>query len=316
MVDQPSTLKDDALLDIALLAKQHHITLDEIAQALNAAPAQVQQQSTGALSKLFGYIGGIFVFAGIGVFISMYWDDFGSAARVLVTLGAGFVCLVLGLLCLAEAKYERVATPMFLMAALLQPMGILVMLQEYSSGGDARHGLLLLSAYMFIQQGAFFLAKGRAVLAFFAILFACVFFVNLFDLMDVNENLIGLVLGTSLLCVAYALNQSKHVSIASFWYFVGAVLLLLSVFDSVKNTMIEPLYLGVCALVIFLSTHVRSGVLLLVGALAMLMYIGYYTAEHFANTVGWPVALVMIGMALIGVSALAVKLNSKYIKRD
>jgi len=53
---------------------------------------------------------------------------------------------------------------------------------------------------------------------------------------------------------------------------------------------------------------------LLVGTLAMLIYIGYYTAEHFANTVGWPIALVIIGIALIGLSALAVRLNNQYIK--
>jgi len=46
----------------------------------------------------------------------------------------------------------------------------------------------------------------------------------------------------------------------------------------------------------------------------MLIYIGYYTAEHFANTVGWPIALVIIGIALIGLSALAVRLNNQYIK--
>jgi hypothetical protein len=60
---------------------------------------------------------------------------------------------------------------------------------------------------------------------------------------------------------------------------------------------------------------VRSRVLLGVGTLAMLIYIGYYTAEHFANTLGWPIALVFIGIALIALSSLAVRLNNKYIKQ-
>jgi hypothetical protein len=55
---------------------------------------------------------------------------------------------------------------------------------------------------------------------------------------------------------------------------------------------------------------------LIVGTLSMLSYIGYYTAEHFANTVGWPIALVIVGIALIGVSSLAVRLNNKYIKSN
>lgn len=308
------SLKEDALQDIVAIAKHHQITLDEIAQALQVAKDTADKPPASVLSKLFGYIGGIFVFAGIAVFIAMYWDDFGSAARVIVTLGSGLIAFLMGLICLTNKKYERAATPLFLMSSLLQPTGILVMLYEYASGGDARHGLLFMAAYMLVQQGCTFWAKGRTVLAFSAILFGCIFFANLFDILDINEKLIGVVIGTSLLFIAYALNQSKHSAIAAFWYFIGAVVLLWSVFESVKHSALEPVYLGVCALIIFISTYVRSRTLLLVGTLAMLFYIGYYTAKHFANTVGWPIALVLIGIALIALSSLAVKLNNKYIK--
>lgn len=308
------SLKEDALQDIVALAKHNQITLDEITLALHASKIQTDKPSTSVLSKLFGYIGGIFVFAGIAVFISMYWDDFGSAARVIVTLGTGVITFVMGLVCLSDKKCERAATPLFLISSLLQPTGILVMLHEYASGGDARYGLLFMAAYMLIQQGSTFWAKGRTVLAFSAILFGCIFFANLFDILDINEKLIGVVIGTSLLFIAYALNQSKHIAIAAFWYFIGSIVQLWSVFEVVKHSAIEPLYLGVCALMIFISTYVRSRTLLLVGTLSMLFYIGYYTAQHFANTVGWPIALVLIGIALIALSSLAVKLNNKYIK--
>jgi len=308
--------KEEALQDIVSLAKHNQITLEEIAIALANAPAQAVKASSGVLSKLFGYIGGIFVFAGIGVFISMYWDDFGSAARVIVTFGTGLVAYIMGLVCLADEKYERAATPLFLMSSLLQPTGILVMLQEYSSGGDARHGLIFMSIYMLIQQGATFWAKGRTTLAFSAILFGCIFFANLFDLWDINEKLIGTVLGVSLLCIAYALNQSRHIAIAPFWYFVGAIVLMWSVFEAVEDTPFELIYLGLSALIIFMSTHVRSRTLLLIGTLSMLIYIGYFTAKHFANTVGWPIALVIIGIALIAMSSLAIRLNNKYIKSN
>ena len=307
--------KEDALHDIIALAKHNNITLDEIKHAMEAAPVLASTPSTSVLSKLFGYIGGIFVFAGIGVFISMYWDDFGSAARVIVTLGTGLVAFFMALACLTDKRYERAATPLFLIAAILQPTGILVMLQEYSSGGDARDGLIFMSAYMLIQQGAIFWSKRRTVLAFSAILFGGILFANVFDVWDLDEKLIGSVIGASLICIAYALQQSKHLAIAPFWYFIGAMILMWSVFEAVENTPFELVYLGLAALLIFLSTYVRSRTLLLVGTLAMLVYIGYYTAKHFANTLGWPIALVMIGIALIGMSALAVRLNNKYIKQ-
>ena len=307
--------KEEALQDIVSLAKHNQITLDEIKHAMESAPALASKPSSSVLSKLLGYIGGIFVFAGIGVFISMFWDDFGSAARVIVTLGVGLVAFIMGLVCLADKRYDKAATPLFIVSSILQPMGILVMLQEYSSGGDARHGLIFMSAYMLIQQGATFWAKRLSVLAFSAILFGCILLANVFDVWNWDGELIGMVIGVSLICVAYALQQSKHMAIAPFWYFVGGVILMWSVFEAVENTPLELLYLGLSALMIFLSTHVRSRSLLGVGTLAMLIYIGYYTAKHFANTLGWPIALVVIGVALIALSSLAVRLNNKYIKQ-
>lgn len=306
--------KETALRDMMQLAKHHQISLDEISHAFANANAQANKTSPSVLSQLFGFIGGIFVFAGIGVFISMYWDDFDSTARVLVTLGTGLVAFIMALVCLTDKRYERAATPLFLIAALLQPTGILVMLNEYSSGGDVRHGLLFMATYMLIQQAATFWAKQRTVLAFSAILFGSIFFANLFDIWDMNEKLIGIVMGISLICVAYALNQSRHLSIASFWYFVGSAILMWSVFEAVEKTLFEIVYLGLAGTLIFLSTLVRSRALLAVGTISMLAYIGYFTAKNFANTLGWPIALVITGVALIGISAFTVKLNNKYIK--
>lgn len=308
--------KDDALQEIVLLAKHNNISPDDIIQALTNTQTLAAKESSGILTKLFGYIGGIFVFSGIGVFISMFWDDFGSAARIIVTLGVGLVAFYMGVVCLSDKKYERAATPLFLMSSLLQPGGIFVMLDEFSTGGDPRYGVLYMAAFMLIQQGLTFRAKQRATLAFSAILFGSIFFVTLFDIWDVDNNLIGIAIGTSLMCIAYAINQSRHSAIAPFWYLIGSGTLLWSVFDAVKDTPLELAYLGLSGFLIFLSTFARSRTLLTVSTLAMLCYIGYFTAEHFANNIGWPVALVIIGIALIGLSSLAVKLNNKYIKQS
>jgi len=307
------TDRDDALLEIAKLARNHGLTLEDIQQALTMPDKQ--KQSSGIVARLFSYIGGIFIFAGIGVFISMYWREFNSEARVLVTLGVGFAAYILALVCLGDKNYQRAATPLFLISAILQPMGILVMLNEYAMGGDRRYGILFMTAYMLLQHGLTFWAKQRSLLAFGAIFFGAAFFVTLFDIWDFKPNLISTVIGASLLCLAYALNQSRHAAIAGFWYFVGSAMFLWAVFDLVKDTSQEIVYLGIAALMIFLSTWVRSRAMLFVSTLAMLGYIGYFTAEHFANTVGWPISLVIIGIALFCLGSLAVRLNNKYIKQ-
>jgi hypothetical protein len=311
-----STAKEDALQEIAALARHNGITLAEIARVLTNAQEQAQTASRGILSKLFGYIGAIFVFSGICAFISMFWDDMGSAPRVIITLGTGFIAFLMGLSALTNEKYARAATPLFLIAAFLQPGGIFVMLDEYSSGGDPRLGVMFMAAFMVVQQGAAFIARQRTVLAFSTIAFSCAFFGALFDLMDISGNTVGVIMGASLLCVSWALSQSRHTAISPFWYFVGSVSLLFSFFDIVENTPFEMGFLGLSAFLVFVSTWARSRTLLLISTLAMIGYIGYFTAEHFANTLSWPVVLIVMGLVLIGFGSAAVKLNNKYIKRQ
>jgi hypothetical protein len=168
---------------------------------------------------------------------------------------------------------------------------------------------------MLIQHGAVIWSKQRSFLAFTAFTFGGIFFATLFDLWKLDDNLIGTVMGTSLMCIAYAAGQSRHAAIAPFWYFIGSIILTFAVFDAVENTPFELAFLGLSTFLIFLSTYAKSRTLLLVSTLATLGYISYFTAEHFANTVGWPVALIFIGLALIGLGSLAVRLNRKYIKQ-
>jgi hypothetical protein len=55
----------------------------------------------------------------------------------------------------------------------------------------------------------------------------------------------------------------------------------------------------------------HSRTLLLVSTFALLGFLGYYTEEYFADVTGWPIALMIMGFLLIGVSAYAVKLGQK-----
>jgi uncharacterized membrane protein len=307
------THKQDALEQIVTIAKNNGLSAQDIAAAMKEKPANLT--SGGILSRLFGYIGGIFVFAGICIFIAMQWDSLGSAARVIITLGTGFTLYLMALAACSDAKYERAATPLFLMSGLLQPTGIMVMLAEYSNGGDARHGVLFMAVVMLVQQALTLKAKDRTALAFFSILFGSIAFATTCDLVGIQDNITGIVFGISLLCLSWAISHSKHAAQSSFWYLVGSISLFWSFFDMVRNSVAEVLYLGLASAMIYLSVHVKSRTLLFVSAGAMLCYISYFTEKHFSNTLGWPVALVIIGLSFIALGAGAVRLNNKYIKQ-
>jgi hypothetical protein len=55
--------------------------------------------------------------------------------------------------------------------------------------------------------------------------------------------------------------------------------------------------------------------MLVVAILAILAYTGWYTNEYFADSLGWPLALMALGVVLIGLSGLAVRLDRRFIRR-
>ncbi|WP_348944422.1 DUF2157 domain-containing protein [Chitinibacter sp. FCG-7] len=307
--------RHDALDDIIRLMKSHGITIDEIATALLGNSEAKAKQNSSILARLFGYIGGLFIISGMTYFIGMQWDEMSTLPRILTTLGSGFCLFIMAITCTMRDSLEKAATPLFLLAALLEPTGILVTLSEFSRGGNPAHGMLFMCCVMAIQQGFTFWAKDRTVLALTTLFFGSFFFAIAFDLMHIDANLIGIVMGLSLTCIGWSLGRSKHQSIAPICYLLGPIIFLCAMGDWLYKTPFEILFLGLACGTIFLSTVVRSGTLLAVGTLATLGYVGYFMDKHFSDSLAGPIGLMLLGVMLIGAGVLAVRINNKYIKQ-
>ena len=307
--------RDDALVEIVALIRHHGLTVGEIASALDSDPHTRVARSSGILSRVFGYLGGTFVFAGLAIYIGMRWNDLGSVGRVLLTLGPGFCAFVLALVCTTKDAFAGAALPLFLIAALVQPTGILVMMKEFSQGGDPAYGVLFMNTIMVIQQGCAFGALRRTVLAFTTIIFATGFATVALDLLHVGRDLMGIVFGVSLGCVAWSLDRSPHRSLAGPVYFFAALLFLAACYHALRHSAIEVLFVGLSCGVVFLSIVARSRSLLAVGTLALIAYIGYFIAEHFENNLNAPIVLMIAGFLLIAIGAAAVRINNRYIRQ-
>ena len=307
--------RDDALVEIVTLARQHGLTVGEIASALDRDPHTRVARSSGILSRVFGYLGGAFVFAGLAIYIGMRWNDLGSAGRVLLTLGPGFCAFVLALVCMTSEPFAAAALPLFLIAALVQPTGILVLMKEFSRGGDPAYGVLFMNLVMVIQQGCAFWARRLTVLAFTTIIFATGFVTVALDLLHVGRDLMGIVIGISLGCIAWSLDRSPHRPLAGPVYFFGALLFLAAWYHVLRHTAIEVLFVGLACGIVFLSVVARSRSLLAVGTLALIAYIGYFIGEHFENNLNAPIVLMVAGFLFIAIGAAAVRINNKYIRQ-
>jgi hypothetical protein len=310
-----TTAKEDALVEVVGLITRHGLTIDEVSVALAGKGADADRRTSTIVARLFAYLGGIFLFVGLGIFIAMRWDELGPAGRVLLTLGPGLCLFVLALVCTTDPRLEAAATPLFLVAALVQPTGIVVMLDEYGRGGDPEHAALFMSLVMLVQQGCTFWARRRTVLAFTSIVFGTMASVVALDLVDANMYLAGVTVGASLLCVGWSLDRSPHRAIAGLVYFFGAALLLEETYTWLRREPLEILFLGAACGVVVLAAVARSRSLLVVGTAGLVGYIADFIYRHFADNLGAPLALMAMGLVFFGLGAAAVRINAQYIAR-
>jgi hypothetical protein len=303
-----------ALAEIAALAAKHGLTLEEVAAAIGPAPVS-DNRARAVVVTVLGVLGGTFVFAGVGVFIALQWDDMNAWSRVVVTLGSGAAALVLSLLAVRDERFARAHTPLLLTAAVLQPLGMLVAFDEFGTGGDWRWASLATSGAMAVQFGALVAVLHRSTPVFLAMLFGTLFWWTALDMVEADGTVAALVLGAGLVLASMGLARTRHREVTPPWYFVGGAALLHGVFEVVERTPFEIAFLAAAAGTVYLSVVVHSRALLAVATLAILAYTGWFTSEHFADSIGWPLALIAFGIFMIALSAAAYRIDRDYLRR-
>ena len=304
-----------ALEQVVSLAREHQLTASEIAAALADQPKPVpESRARAVVVRVLGYLGGTFVFAGVAAFIALQWDEMNSAARVVITLGSGIAACALAILGNRDVRFEKAVPPLFLIAAALEPTGMLVAFNEFGSGGDARWAALVTAGVVAVQFSVIYTVFRQSMLLFLAVFFGTLFWWTAFDLMDADDSATALVLGASLVLAAIGTDRTPHSVITPSWYLFGAAGFLWGLFDLVERTPAEVLFIVAASGFVYLSAVIHSRTLLLVATAAILGYTGWFTGEHFANSLGWPLALVLFGLSMIGLSALAFRIDRQYIR--
>jgi len=347
--------------DIAL--SDIRIAQDEFAHSSDTSPTR---RSKGEIAKtLFAYLGGIFILAGVGTYVSMFWDSMGSVMRIMVTLGVGYVLLIVLVAALHENRFPRLILPLTLASVFMMTGGWFVLIHEvYPRGDNWRAAALFVFGVMALHQALLFARYHRTVLAFTALFFVYGFMDVGFDLLGFAYGWTAIILGASLFLVGSALEKTAHrvlaepalligicwmnsglfdrisvftsptwgvlltgicVALAAFGmhraeryprlialgYFVGSLMAYAGLFDLVQDTPAELIFLAVSASVLYACVVLQSKALLFTTVIAMLSFIGYFSGKHFANSLGWPITLMLIGVAFLAVGALAIKVKKR-----
>lgn len=305
-----ATTRKEALDQIVDLAQTHDITTDEIAARLISGSTKNTRGSHAIFKTIVAYLGGIFIFAGLSTLVGMFWDHYNSATRVIVSFGPGVIALIMGIATLKDPRYVKASTPLFLIAALLQPTGLFVFMNEYFSGDDAKLAAIIVFGPMALQMGLLFWALKRTNLLFLCLTFAFAFFWAAMEKLDIDGEIISLILGLSGLLITYSVNRTPYRAFTPFTYFIFAFCFAYGVFDLLGGAFpLDFLLIGIAAAMIYTSVLAQSRSLLVASVITMLGYLGYYTHEYFADMVSWPIALIIMGVIMLGLSSYAVKLG-------
>lgn len=417
-----SPTQQEGLKQVLGLMQLHGLTQADVKAAL-AQEKRTGREKSGNFSKgemilrLFTYLGGALIFAGLGVFIETIWGDIGSLSRVVITLGAGFTAYLLGVLFAHDARLEKAATPTFLVAALLQPMGLFVFLDEYFDGGDAALGGIFVFGLLLVQQALTFVKLRRPALLLFSLLAAISFTVSVTEYFDINRGLSALMCGTflffvtvdlhkretykdltpflfivstlfffpglyhfigntiydsiglaftlamlafavlrshktlyvlsilytcayfiggpgggwyggwniykelnavfagsSLLLAGHWLRRFNFISLYPVWMFAGIGFALGGVYSILYETPLEAAFIGAAALGIYASLLLRSRAALAASVLWLIGFISAFSARHFADTVGWPLLLIVLGFLILGAGLMFARLAGRIRK--
>jgi hypothetical protein len=305
--------KETALNEIVALAHANSISSKEIAHALREGTGESPTSSVA--TRLFAYMGGIFILSGISAFFAMFWNELGTPIRIMSTFGLGMCLYVLALLSNYNKSYTKAVAPLFLISAILETSGFYVAVQELDLHMKWDDTSLLIFGTMLIQYVATYYCTRRTSTLFTAIAFYCLFLNILLDKMHFDTELIFFMIGGSLLCFSYLMDSMKHRSIVGFWYFIGSIAFMGGAFKLLENVNLDIFFIGLGSFLVYVSTIAQSRSLLFTSCVGLLSYIAYFTAENFVDSFGWPIALICLGFIFIGISSLAVRINRKCFER-
>ena len=204
--------------------------------------------------------------------------------------------------------------PGLVIGSLLQATGIMVAFHEYGSDGDAQVAALITCLFLTAQMSLTTWRLGDTTAAWLMAFFGSAAWWLAFDLMAFDAAVTGLTLGIIWLGSG-AFIQRRYPSLLSEQFFLlGSWALMASVFDLLTGTPFELLFMPVACALMFFGVWLNSRTLNFASAAGLLAFTAYFTGEHFADSIGWPLALILTGILMLVISKLALRIDRTYLR--
>jgi len=282
-----------------------------------------QPASVFSMTRLLYVVGGIFITLGILYLVSQLWSDMSTLNRILISLGTGVVFAAVGSTLMVVSPDRDLGNVFHVIGGFLIPGGALITLDELVTGVNTTWPVTLTIAMVFAFYLLLVLYHRRVVLSFFAFANGTALAYLLINsvLLSTNSDYyayLTMIIGVSYVLYGYLYKSSWNERLVPLLYFFGPLGFygagMSQVFDAFFMEYLYPFFAfgGLVVAVVYL----KSRLVLLLSTLAVIGYIIYFTAEYFADSIGWPIALILLGFIIMGLGYMSLALNKKYILQE
>jgi hypothetical protein len=120
----------------------------------------------------------------------------------------------------------------------------------------------------------------------------------------------AMVTGVSLVLTGHWLRHSNYISMFPLWMFAGTGFALAG-FYALMPAPFEPVAIGVAALAIYGALLLQSRAVLAAAVLSVIGFIVEYSAKYFADTIGWPILLILLGIMTLSAGFMFARLSGR-----
>jgi len=284
----------------------------------------VSYSSRFSLTKLLYIIGGAVVMMGIIFFIAQIWEDIGSFGRIFVTLVFGLILAGIGSFFLRTKSESHLGEVFHLIGGFLIPGGALVTLNETIglSALDSLWPVVIVFGLIFTFYLLLNLYHRSVVLTFFTIGNGTTFLYLLVEAITDGSfyqhgelyAYLTMITGLSYLLLTSAFRSGWNQQLVSVLNFLGSVSFFTAAFSRVsKVSFWEFLFFVFTVGGLAFAVYIRNRIILFVSALFLVAHLIYITNEYFADSIGWPISLVILGFLFIGLGYFSITISKKYI---
>ncbi|MEK7180579.1 MAG: DUF2157 domain-containing protein [Patescibacteria group bacterium] len=324
--------KEEVLGYVRMLAEQKIITKKELTEAYDSGS---DIKTDFVLTKKLGiaeilyYIGGAIIFLGISILVWQNWSILGFVTKVLATLGSGIAAYFVGLLFNKDKETDVIGSAFHLISVLVMPVGLWIVFDNAgfdanSFGSQSTISGILLGTYLL----SYFVFH-KNIFTLFSTLFATSFFFSFTSFITEGGVYFNdwkfymyrvLIASIAYILIGHSFSKNERAPLSGFLYgfgilgFLGAALML-GEWKPSQNVFWELIYPGLVFWALFLSVYLKSNSFLTWGTVFLMLYILKITSEYFSSSLGWPLALVIAGLGMMGAGYMSFALKRNYLSK-